>query len=122
MAALSNGEARRRLAACAATTRSIHEESISSPHWYLSNLAITPDAQGKGVGKILLNALQRLCVSDNVPCYLETIGARNESIYRKVGYEVKVKRTIEPGKGMTPCDWNGGAAGMVRQVYAVSKL
>lgn len=54
-------------------------------HWYVSVLAVTPNAQGKGVGKRLLEAAHKLAGS--LPLYLECHDG-NVPYYQHRGYEL----------------------------------
>jgi GNAT superfamily N-acetyltransferase len=60
------------------------------PHWYLSELAVDPPAQGQGVGSALLAHRLTLCDRDGVPAYLENSNPRNTPLYERNGF-----RTLE---------------------------
>eukprot|EP00397_Hematodinium_sp_SG-2012_P058509 GEMP01074081.1.p1 GENE.GEMP01074081.1~~GEMP01074081.1.p1 ORF type:complete len:336 (+),score=37.86 GEMP01074081.1:125-1132(+) len=78
-----------------ALTRDLHEKHASSPHFYLSTLAVHPDMQGKGLGGKLLRALNQAADRARIPCYLETTGERNVAIYQKYGYKVMENVRLE---------------------------
>lgn len=73
----------------------MHSKHASGPHWYISILAVTPQAQGKGCGGALLRHIHKLADRDRVPCYLETTGDRNEQIYSKLGYTDSTRYTTD---------------------------
>jgi len=56
------------------------------PHWYLATLGVAPAAQGRGVGRALLDALVRRADRDALPIYLETDRAENLAFYERVGF------------------------------------
>uniref|UniRef100_A0A7S2RUM3 N-acetyltransferase domain-containing protein n=1 Tax=Mucochytrium quahogii TaxID=96639 RepID=A0A7S2RUM3_9STRA len=60
------------------------------PHWFISSLAVDPNAQGKGVGRALLNITAALAKRDNLPIYLEASGSKNKSYYTRYGFNTKL--------------------------------
>mmetsp|Transcript_18505 Transcript_18505/g.43137 ORF Transcript_18505/g.43137 Transcript_18505/m.43137 type:complete len:267 (+) Transcript_18505:106-906(+) len=70
-----------------------HEELLktklkdqSSKIWHVQNLAVSPDHQGKGIGRKLLEAARRLCAANGGSLYLECHD-ENFPFYDKMGYE-----------------------------------
>jgi ribosomal protein S18 acetylase RimI-like enzyme len=55
------------------------------PHWYLSHLAVAPQAQGRGVGGRLLRAGLAGAEADGVGVYLETANPANLPFYGRHG-------------------------------------
>ncbi len=49
---------------------------------------MSPDYQGKGVGKIMLNALDDYSEAVNRPIYLYTGNAENVGYYEKAGFKM----------------------------------
>ena len=72
------------------------KELALSKHWYLNMLAVDPKYQGKGYASALLNAMLPEIDKQNLPCYLETGGDKNVSIYKHFGFKVINEYTI-PG-------------------------
>jgi GNAT superfamily N-acetyltransferase len=56
------------------------------PHWYLSELAVDPPAQGRGVGSALIAHRLALCDRDGMPAYLENSNPRNTPLYERHGF------------------------------------
>jgi ribosomal protein S18 acetylase RimI-like enzyme len=56
------------------------------PHWYLSDLAVDPPAQGRGLGSALLRDRLAVCDRDAVPAYLENSNPRNTPLYERHGF------------------------------------
>ncbi|UCE98199.1 MAG: GNAT family N-acetyltransferase [Dehalococcoidia bacterium] len=72
------------------------KELASDKHWYLNMLAVDPRYQGKGYASKLLNAMLLKIDKENLPCYLETSGEKNVSIYMHFGFQLISEYTI-PG-------------------------
>lgn len=69
-----------------------HKDLVPNDHWYLQNIAVKPEEQGKGYGGLLIKAMIEKVKSDGLPIYLETNTAKAMSIYQRYGFE-----TIEHG-------------------------
>jgi len=76
--------------------------AISSPHWYLFNIAACPDRQGQGLGATLLGHGMARAQAQGIPCYLETTNERNVAFYEKHGF--RVVRTCQAPHGGPP-EW-----------------
>ena len=64
--------------------------------WYLYNLSIKKDAQGKGIASKLMRPMLEFCDNEKMVAYLETNKEINVGIYKHYGFEVK-KGEIVPG-------------------------
>lgn len=78
------------------------EEALPCPHWYLLNLAVQPDRQGRGFGSALLRHGTDRAGQEGLPCFLETASARNVGLYRRHGFQ-PVYEAAPPGGG--PLMW-----------------
>jgi len=65
-----------------------HKELVPNEHWYLAVLAVDPQHQGKGYASRLLNEMLSKIDEDGLPCYLETDGDKNVSMYQRFGFKV----------------------------------
>ncbi|UCG54907.1 MAG: GNAT family N-acetyltransferase [Dehalococcoidia bacterium] len=72
------------------------KELVPTKHFYLNMLAVDPKYQGKGYASKLLNAMLSETEKEGLPCYLETGGDKNVSIYKHFGFKVIGEYTI-PG-------------------------
>ncbi len=54
--------------------------------WYLSIIGIAPEAQGRGIGKQMLEDVLRNTDTAGISTYLETFTMRNKSFYERLGY------------------------------------
>jgi ribosomal protein S18 acetylase RimI-like enzyme len=71
-----------------------HEELVPFKHWYLAVLAVDPQHQGKGYGSILLNGMLSNIDEEGLPCYVETEGEKNVSMYQHFGFKVVDEFTV----------------------------
>jgi len=75
---------------------SVHKELIPYKHWYLQNIAVKPEEQGKGYGSSLLKPMISKIDNEGLPIYLETNNEKNLSFYQKHGFNI-IKHEIIPG-------------------------
>lgn len=73
-----------------------HRELVPGKHWYLGVLAVDPDHQGKGFGSKLLRGMLARIDEEVLPCYVETEGEKNVSMYEHFGFKVLEEYTV-PG-------------------------
>lgn len=64
----------------------VAEHRPAEPHWYLSHLAVTPAAQGRGIGARLLYGGVSRAVAGGVGVHLETANPANLGFYRSHGF------------------------------------
>lgn len=67
--------------------------------WYLYNLSVQRDAQGKGIASKLLRPLFEFCNDEVNVLYLETNKESNVAIYEHYGFELKETTTV-PGSNV----------------------
>ncbi len=65
-----------------------HEELAPNKHWYLAVLAVDPQHQGKGYASKLLHEMLSYIDEEGLPCYVETDGEKNVSMYQHFGFEI----------------------------------
>ncbi|HEV8574401.1 MAG TPA: GNAT family N-acetyltransferase [Dehalococcoidia bacterium] len=75
----------------------LHERDMSDPHWYLFILGVDPPRQGQGMGSAIIRRGLDRADAEDLPCYLETMKARNVPFYQKHGFEVVVDEIISNG-------------------------
>ena len=73
-----------------------HKELAPFKHWYLAMLAVDPQHQGKRYASRLLNEMLSNIDEEDLPCYLETGGEKNVSMYQHFGFAV-VDEFVVPG-------------------------
>jgi ribosomal protein S18 acetylase RimI-like enzyme len=64
-----------------------HRKLAPFKHWYLAVLAVAPQYQGKGYGSKLLNGMLSKIDEEGLPCYVETEGEKNVSMYQHFGFK-----------------------------------
>lgn len=62
--------------------------------WYLFNLSIKKDAQGKGIASKLMRPMLGFCDDEKMLAYLETNKEDNVSLYKHYGFELKKEEFI----------------------------
>ena len=60
--------------------------------WYLYNLSIKKDAQGKGIASKLMRPMLEFCDEEKMVTYLETNKASNVSMYIHYGFYLKKEK------------------------------
>ncbi|MFI6700601.1 GNAT family N-acetyltransferase [Streptomyces sp. NPDC050509] len=56
-------------------------------HEYLLMIAVSPDHQGQGLGRKLIESVLERCDRDGVPAYLEASSARSKRLYERLGFD-----------------------------------
>lgn len=62
--------------------------------WYLYNLSIKKDAQGKGLASKLMRPLLQFCDDERMVAYLETNKETNVGLYRHYGFDLMKEEKI----------------------------
>lgn len=78
----------RRAPVVAVAMRRIERRHPTDPHWYLSELGVRPESQGKGLGSRLMFEVLALCDREGIPAYLESSTERSRALYERHGFEV----------------------------------
>jgi ribosomal protein S18 acetylase RimI-like enzyme len=83
-----------RLSAYEKYAMGLKKEFTEHYDWYLFNLSIKKDAQGKGIASKLLRPMLTFCDEENMVAYLETNKEKNVSLYNHYGFELKKEELI----------------------------
>lgn len=62
--------------------------------WYLYNISIRQEAQGKGIARALLQPMLDFCDREGMTAYLETNKEKNVSLYQHFGFRLKKEKMI----------------------------
>ena len=68
--------------------------------WYLYNLSIKKDAQGKGIASKLMRPMMQFCDEERMVAYLETNKETNVGLYRHYGFDL-MKEEVIPQTSVT---------------------
>jgi ribosomal protein S18 acetylase RimI-like enzyme len=71
-----------------------HRELVPIKHWYLYLLGVDPQHQGRGYASKLLNEMLTVTDGEGLPCFLETQGSQNVSMYQHFGFRVVDEFTV----------------------------
>ncbi len=77
-----------RFGSVVSTLDPFHEGDVPRDHWYVSVLGVDPAAQGRGVGRALLEPVMDDARFSGLPCYLETANPSNVAFYQRSGFRV----------------------------------
>ena len=72
----------------------LKKEFTDNYDWYLYNLSIKKDAQGKGIASKLLRPMLQFLDDEKMVAYLETNKEKNVSLYNHYGFELKKEELI----------------------------
>ena len=72
----------------------LKKEFTDNYDWYLYNLSIKQDAQGKGIASKLMRPMLKFCDDEKMVAYLETNKEKNVSLYNHYGFELKKEELI----------------------------
>ena len=72
----------------------LKKEFTDNYDWYLYNLSIKKDAQGKGIASKLLKPMMGFCDDEKMVAYLETNKEGNVGLYKHFGFELKKEELI----------------------------
>lgn len=78
------------------------EHHPAAPHFYLSNVGVAPESQGRGLGAVLLERVLRTCDAEGIVAYLESSNPRNVSLYERSGFDVTAEINLPEGPIMRP--------------------
>ncbi len=76
-------------------SRLTHECALPGSHWYLPQLGVHRQHQGRGVGSAVLQPILMRADVEGLPCYLETEKLRNLPFYRRHGFDYGIGDTLE---------------------------
>ena len=72
----------------------LKKEFTDNYDWYLYNLSIKKDAQGKGIASKLMRPMLQFCDDERMVAYLETNKEINVSLYQHYGFDLMKEELI----------------------------
>jgi GNAT superfamily N-acetyltransferase len=61
---------------------------VRERHYYVRDVGVHPDMQGKGLGSSLLRPTLERCDQEGLPAYLEASSERNAALYERLGFQL----------------------------------
>lgn len=61
---------------------------VRESHYYVRDVGVLPDMQGKGLGSALLRPTLERCDREGLPAYLEASSERNAALYERLGFQL----------------------------------
>ena len=83
-----------RLLAYETYAMNLKKEFTDNYDWYLYNLSIKKDAQGKGIASKLMRPMLGFCDDERMVAYLETNKEANVGLYRHYGFDLMREELI----------------------------
>ena len=85
-----------------ATFERMEQSHPDEPHWYLPLIGVEPNAQGRGLGGVLMRHVVARCDREGALAHLESSNPRNITLYERHGFEVMGTIQIGAGPIVTP--------------------
>jgi GNAT superfamily N-acetyltransferase len=64
-----------------------HARELHDPHYYVRDIGVHPDMQGKGLGSALMRPTLDRCDREGVPAYIEASSERSAALYERLGFQ-----------------------------------
>jgi GNAT superfamily N-acetyltransferase len=64
-----------------------HAREVRGPHYYVRDVGVLPQMQGRGLGSALMAPTLERCDREGLPAYLEASSERSASLYERLGFE-----------------------------------
>jgi GNAT superfamily N-acetyltransferase len=75
-----------RAARMGATMEWRHARELRGPHYYVRDIGVRPDMQGKGLGSVLMGPTLERCDREGLPAYIEASSERSAALYERLGF------------------------------------
>lgn len=62
---------------------------VRERHYYVRDVGVLPDVQGKGLGSALMRPTLDRCDREGLPAYLEASSERSAALYERLGFQVR---------------------------------
>lgn len=64
-----------------------HAREVRGPHYYVRDVGVLPEMQGRGLGSALMAPTLERCDREGLPVYLEASSERSAALYERLGFE-----------------------------------
>jgi GNAT superfamily N-acetyltransferase len=65
-----------------------HGHEVRGPHYYVRDVAVSPEMQGRGLGSALMRPTLQRCDQESLPVYLEASSERSAALYERLGFRL----------------------------------
>lgn len=65
-----------------------HAREVREPHYYVRDVGVLPEMQGRGLGSALMGPTLERCDRGGLPVYLEASSERSAALYERLGFEL----------------------------------
>jgi ribosomal protein S18 acetylase RimI-like enzyme len=65
-----------------------HACEVREPHYYVRDVGVLPEVQGRGLGCALMGPTLERCDREGLPAYLEASSERSAALYERLGFEL----------------------------------
>jgi GNAT superfamily N-acetyltransferase len=65
-----------------------HMRHAREPHYYVRDIGVHPDMQGKGLGSALMRPTLDRCDREGLPAYIEASSERSAALYARLGFQL----------------------------------
>jgi ribosomal protein S18 acetylase RimI-like enzyme len=62
---------------------------VRERHYYVRDIGVLPEAQGRGLGSRLMRPTLDRCDQEGLPAYLEASSERSAALYERLGFELR---------------------------------
>jgi GNAT superfamily N-acetyltransferase len=76
-----------RAARIGATMEWRHARELRGPHYYVRDIGVSPEMQGRGLGSALLRPTLDRCDREGLPAYIEASSERSAALYERLGFQ-----------------------------------
>ena len=83
-----------RLSAFEKYAMNLKKEFTDNYDWYLFNLSVKKEAQGKGIAGKLMRPMMQFCDDERMVAYLETNKESNVSLYKHYGFDLMKEELV----------------------------
>jgi GNAT superfamily N-acetyltransferase len=64
-----------------------HARELRESHYYVRDIGVRPDMQGKGLGSALMGPTLERCDREGLPAYIEASSERSAALYERLGFQ-----------------------------------